>query len=83
MLPYENLVNDICDGFGRDWRSGCMRDEVGIHRNYIHLNHERKSRLYYQIIHVKTHQKLNGVPNHSLKHARSKDFEKKVVYRTQ
>ena len=76
MLPYENLVNDICDGFGRGWRSGCMRDEVGIHRRYIRLNHEGKSRLYSQIVHVKTHQKLNGGPNHSLKHEISKRFKK-------
>ena len=76
MLPHENIVNDLCDGYGRGWRAGCMQDGDGLQGRYICLNHEEKSRLYYQIVHVKIHQKLNGGPNHSLKNARSKRFKK-------
>ena len=53
-----------------------MSDEVGIQGRYICLNQEEKSRLYSKIVHVKTHQKLNGGPNHSLKHEISKRFKK-------
>ena len=76
MIPYEKLVNDLCDGYGRGWCYGWICDEVGLQGRYIRLNHEEKSRLYSHIVHVKTHQKLNGVPNHSLKHAGSKRFKK-------
>ena len=78
MLPYEKLVNDPCDGYGRGWRAGWMRDEVDLRGRSIILNNEEKSRLYSHIVHVKTNQKLNGRPNHSLKHAGSKGFKKQI-----
>ena len=29
-LPNENIVNDLCDGYGKCWCAGWMRDEVGL-----------------------------------------------------
>ena len=54
-----------------------MCDEVDIQGISICINHEEKPRLYSQIVHVKTHQKSNGRPNHSPKHAISKMFKKR------
>ena len=77
MLPHENIVNDLCDGYGRGWCAGWICDDVSLQGIYIFLNHEEKERLYSQIVHVKTNQKINGVPNHSLKNAGTKRFKKR------
>ena len=47
-----------------------MRDKVGL-QEAIRFNNEEKSRLYSQVVHVRTYQKINGGPLHNSKYASS------------
>ena len=51
-----------------------MRDEVGLQET-IRLNNEEKARLYSQVVHVRTYQKINGGPLHNSKYASSQKFK--------
>ena len=71
----KKIVCNLQDGYSKGYKKGWMRDEVGLQDKSTRLNNEEKSRLYSQVVHVRTYQKINGGPLHNSKYASSQKFK--------
>ena len=78
MVPYEKVIVQLKDGYSKNLKIGWMRDEVGLQSKGVCLNIEEKARLYAQVIHVRTHQKINGGPLQRERCLKSQEFKKRI-----